>query len=276
MTARNAYSTLAEYKARVTDRGQTSSTDTADDTVIGTLLEAASRYIDSKAKRWFYPRIETRYYSTPDGELNLDADLLEVLTLTNGDAATIASTEYNLLPKNDTPYYGLKLTGSTSVAWESDSNGNTEYVISLLGIYGFHNHYVDGWVVGSTLAEDLDVDETAWDVTAGTLFSAGQIVKVDNEICIIDSIATNTLTMIARGANGSTAAIHTTGKTVYYWQPMEDARNATLELTVSEYKRRFGEAAGGSSTITGAGVVIVPRDVPAMVEEFIKAYRRIV
>ena len=34
MNLRNAYATLAEYKAFVTARGQTSTTDTADDAVI--------------------------------------------------------------------------------------------------------------------------------------------------------------------------------------------------------------------------------------------------
>lgn len=277
MTARNPYATLAEWKAFTIASGQTITTDTADDAVVDGLLEAASRYIDGKTSRRFYPRIETRSYSIPVGsELSLEADLLAVITLLNGDNTSIAASAYNLLPKNDTPKYGLKLLGSTSVVWESDSNNDTEYVIDLTGIFGFHNRYTDGWKIGSTLAEVLDTSELGFDMTSGTLFSAGQILKIDNEICLAASVATNTVTVIERGANGSTAATHDNGATVYYWQPMEDARNAVLEIVVNAYKRRFGKSAGGNETVTAAGVVITPRDIPAMAAEFITTYRRIV
>lgn len=278
MTARNPYATLSEYKSFKVGRGQTATTDATDDVVIDGFLEAASRYIDDKTARWFYPRIETRYYSTPESgnELLFDADLLAITTLLNGDATSIASTEYNLLPKNDTPKYGLKIKGSSSVVWEADSNSNTDYVIALTGIFGFHNHYVDGWKVGSTLAEDLDVSELGFDMASGALFSAGQIIKVDNEICLASSVASNTVTVIERAANGSTAATHSSGATVHYWQPMETARNAVLETAVNAYRRRAGQSQGGTETITGAGVVITPRDIPAMAEEFIRSYRRLV
>jgi hypothetical protein len=279
MTARNVYATLAEYKAFAVPRSQTAaiSSDSADDIVIDGLLEAASRYMDEKTARWFYPRIETRSYNLPaDDELLFDADLLAILSFSNGDDTSISSTAYNLLPKNDYPKYGLKLKGSSSVEWESDSNGDSDYVMDLTAIFGFHDQYADAWSVGSTLAEALDTSELGWDVTSGTLFSAGQILRVDNEISIVSAVVSNALTMIARGANGSTAVAHDSGATVYIWEPMEALRNAVLEIALRAYKRRSGQSQGNDSIVTAAGMVLPPKDVPMSAIDFIKAYGKLV
>lgn len=278
MTAVNTYATLAEYKAFVTARGQSVSTDANDDVVIDNLLEQASRYLDSKTSRWFYPRIDTRYYSIPDSNrLDLDTDLLEVITFLNGDDTSIASTEYNALPRNYSPKYALELTDITSVGWESDSSGGVEYVLDLTGIWGFHDRYVDGWTIAGTLGSAIsDTTTKSFTMTAGHTCAVGEILKVDNEILIPATVVTNTVTAIARGDNGSTAATHSNGATVYVWQPMEEARQACLELAMRAYKRRFGQSGGNTETITAAGIVLVPKDVPTLVNDFINVYKRLV
>ena len=136
MAISNGYSTLAQFKplAKIT------STDATDDTAIEGLIEDASRFLDSETGRTFYARTETRYFSLPeDGgrELRMDDDLLTITTLTNGDAATIAATEYNLIPKNSTPKYAIRLKEASDYWWEADSSGNTEYVITIVGTWGY-------------------------------------------------------------------------------------------------------------------------------------------
>lgn len=280
MTARNVYATLAEFKAYFTARGGSAATDAADDAVIEKLLEQASRHLDSKTARWFYPRIETRYYNIPgqpDGyerELWLDADLLAVISFLNGDAVSIAATEYNLLPKNEYPKYSISMRPTSNVVWSLDSNGDWEHVLDVLAIWGFHSRYQDAWLAGSTLAEDLDTSETQWDVASESLFAAGQTVKVDNEICVVSSTVSGKINVISRGDNGSTAATHLSGATVYIWRPMEEARNAVCEIANTAYRRRFGMATSGSEQVTAAGVVLSPRDIPALASEFIATYQR--
>ena len=118
MTAKNVYATLADYKAFVTARGQASTLDVTDDTVIEGLLETASRYIDDETGRNFYPYVQTRYFDVPESrELCVDEDLLEVLTLTNGDSTTMPTTEYFLVPRNIYPAYGVKITDVSSYTW---------------------------------------------------------------------------------------------------------------------------------------------------------------
>jgi hypothetical protein len=74
-----------------------------------------------------------------------------------------------------------------------------------------------GYVSGSAttvLDEALDASETSIDVTdASVLTTAGTIV-IDTETITYSGVSTNTLTGCVRGADGTTAATHTTGATV--------------------------------------------------------------
>lgn len=134
MAIANGYSTLEEYR----DYHQVESISSVDDGVVESLIEGASRYIDAQTGRTFYARTETRYFSVPGSrELRFDDDLLTITTLTNGDATTIDSTEYNFMPRNVSPKYGLKLKEASSVAWYPDSDNNYEYVISIAGTWGY-------------------------------------------------------------------------------------------------------------------------------------------
>jgi len=211
MVCQNSYATLAELKSYITARGQSAiATDTSDDAVLDNLLEGASRAIDGATNRHFYPTVETRYYCVPeptDSELMLDDDLLAITTLTNGDSDSISSSDYILLPRNFYPKYSIKLKESSDISWEWDSEGNDEWVISVLGFWGYHSAYIlqPAWVLATTLAEDLTAGETAIDLTSAALLQIGQIIKYDNELALITGISVNTLT-VSTGYNGSTAA----------------------------------------------------------------------
>lgn len=140
MAISNGYATLAEYKifAKIT------STQATEDSAIESIIEGVSRYIDLKTQRTFYARDETRYFNTPSGRsLMLDDDLLTIDTLTNGDDGTIANTEYHLLPKNEAPYNEIRLTKTTTERWETDSEGDDEFVISVDGTWGYMTDHTD-------------------------------------------------------------------------------------------------------------------------------------
>ncbi len=280
MTARNTYATLAEYKSFVVSRGQTASTDTNDDAVIDTLLEQASRYLDAKTGRWFFPRIETRYYSIPDypainREVDFNADLLEVITFLNGDGSSIAASEYHLWPRNEYPKFGLKIKESSNFQWLTDDS-EFEYVLPMTAYFGYHPNYLqDAWKSVGTLGSAItDTTTLAFTMTAGHTLAVGNIAKIDNELNIIGTVATNTITPLKRGDNGSTAATHLNGATVYIWQPMNDCKSAVLEIAMQAYKRRFGQSLSNTETTTGAGVILTPKDIPTMAGEFIQTYRR--
>lgn len=280
MAVINSYVTLAEYKAWATARGQTMATDATDDGVIEDILEAASRYIDKQAVRTFYPRVETRYYNVPcpsDRLLMLDDDLLAVTTLTNGDTTVLTTTDYYLAPLNAYPKFGVVLKESSDYVWETDSNSNSEGVISLLGFWGFHDEYSQqGWSAGGTLNEagGLNATDLTFTMTAGHSILVGQIIKCENELMIVTTVATNDITVVKRGGNGSTAATHANGTAVTIWNPMTDVRQATLEIARNAYARRYGRNETGASIITEAGLELGPRDVSETAGRTIKKLSR--
>lgn len=134
MTITNGYCTLQELK----DLKRITSTDATDDAVIEKLIEDASRMIDAVCGRWFYAATQTRRFDVPDSSvLRFDEDLLSITTLTNGDGATIASTEYVFKPANSYPKYLLMLLPTSTVTWQLTSAGNELQAISVAGSWGY-------------------------------------------------------------------------------------------------------------------------------------------
>ena len=66
------------------------------------------------------------------------------------------------------------------------------------------------------IAEAVGGSETDIDVDDGTVFTAGDHIKIDNEIMKISSISTNTLTVV-KGAMGTTSTTHLNNAQIY-WQ----------------------------------------------------------
>jgi hypothetical protein len=62
--------------------------------------------------------------------------------------------------------------------------------------------------------EAVDVIKTAIDVTDGTVFAYGDIIKIDDEKMLITNISSNTIT-VERGFLGTTSATHTTATDIY-------------------------------------------------------------
>ena len=275
----NGYTT----RNAVLDLLRVTSTDAPDDSVIDALIAQASRYIDQKTGRTFYPRVETRLYDVPSPmsrELWInDDDLLAVVTLTNGDTTVLTTTDYFLLPRNDYPKYAIVIKESSSVIWETDSNNDSEGAISLAAIYGFRQQYgTRGFVTGANLneASGLNAADTTFTMVSGANFASGQLIKCENELMYILGVAGADLTVRQRGDNGSTAATHAQSTAVTIWNVEPEIEMACKMLVDQTYRNRFGENLGGTATVTAAGVVITPQDVPALAAEIIHKYTRIV
>lgn len=276
----NGYCTLAEFKAAITPAGQDLSPDAPDDAVIEDLIERASRRVDDMCGRVFYPFVATRYYDLPKGrDLWLEDDLLEVTTLTNGDTNAVSASEYKLHPANEYPKYALKLKDISSEIWEEDSDGSGEQVISLLGFWGYHERYATrGWKTAGTLGAAMsDTTGLSITLTAGHTLApgGGQLIKVGTELMITTITTSTTATVYARGENGSTAATHLNGSTVYLWQYMEDITGLTVEVASMMYKSRYAPQAVESNTyMSGGGMVVTPRSLPSWAQEVINKYKR--
>ena len=64
------------------------------------------------------------------------------------------------------------------------------------------------------LNEAIDVTETAWDVTDGTVFSTDSHYIVDREVVQVSTVSTDSIT-VSRAQCGSTAATHADAEDVY-------------------------------------------------------------
>lgn len=99
--------------------------DTANDSLIDDLITRAKVIIDNYCGRTFESSANTtRNFDaiadvSDDGLiLYFDEDLSSINTITNGDGVSVSSSEYVTEPRNDTPYYAIRLLASSGKAWE--------------------------------------------------------------------------------------------------------------------------------------------------------------
>ena len=203
MTLANSYAALDEFLALP----DMESAEPGDDVFIERLLERCSREFDGDTGQWFYAHQQARIYDVPKGRcLELDAPLLAVTTITNGDDTTMESTEYLLYPLNGPNKAEIRIKQNSSVLWQYNSSGETEGVITVNGQWGY-----------------VDRD------------------SVDPESMM----------------------------------PILNSKSAVLALALAVYKRRYGVGAEGLATVTGAGVVITPRDKSPEYWSIVSRYKRL-
>ena len=120
-------------------------TDAVDDAELTLIIARAQAFVDEYTGRVFETdtdALSTRYYTTEDVEgrvLWLDKDLNTVGTdgITAGTDA-LASTDYTTMPRNESPYYGIKLTGNTPEIWtNTTSDGDYEDAIQVHGQWAY-------------------------------------------------------------------------------------------------------------------------------------------
>jgi hypothetical protein len=93
---------------------------------------------------------------------------------------------------------------------------------------------------------------------------------------IVTGVVTDDITVIKRGGNGSTAATHINGTSVYIWQQADDINALTLEIARIMYRSRYGENVETTAITTPAGVIVTPRSLPVWAQEIVAKYRRLV
>ena len=96
----------------------------------------------------------------------------------------------------------------------------------VASIYGVDTY---AKITETTTAEALDNSETEIDLTSATGFASSGVVYIEDEQITYTGISTNTLTGCTRGANGTTAAEHDNGTTI--WQ---------FDATVTDIEATYG------------------------------------
>lgn len=227
------------------------------DALLLTLLEAASERIDHYLGRQVQPRTETLYFDGDDGSEQLWVpDLLSVTTLKtdeNGDGTyerTWAAADYILWPLNRWPKRRVdrdRRTGSSQ--WAFYRGQRTVEIAGIWG-YGTGESATPITASGTTTNEALDASETGVDVVSSSPFEVGETILIDSEQMYVTAITGNTLT-VRRGANGSTAATHSTSTAISIYEYPGQVVTACLIQASRLWKRKdsaFATVAGGSET----------------------------
>lgn len=115
---------------------------TTDDVLLMSIIVRASEAVDSYTGRTFSAASDSTRYFDAIGEhiidgrdLYLDHDLCEVTTVINGNGTAISSTYYTTIPKNETPFYAIRIKQNYSSTWAYSTAW--EDAISIVGKWAY-------------------------------------------------------------------------------------------------------------------------------------------
>ncbi len=243
----NCYATLTQFKSNL---GITGTTEDAD---IIRVLEAVSRYIETRPEkgdlggcnRKFYCMEEVRVFDGGLSPLYLN-DILSISGL-KGDynedgtyEVTFSSTtDYTLLPLQGYPKEAIRLKSGS--LYTSFGRGVLDG-IQITGVWGHGDGitatpYLNSTAVVNTGGISSGEFTHALASGKGALFSVGQTIRVDSEQLYITGISTDTLTF-QRALNGTSAAAHLAAAVIYIYQYPSPIVTATLIQASRLWKRK--------------------------------------
>jgi len=272
-----SYSDVATLKRRFA----IADANTIDDTRLHQILRAVTEKLEGPGgcRRHFAVRQATRYYSgspAMPGRLSVE-DLLSVtsMAIDQGGSgtydATLASDDYLLWPYEDDrwPKLAIELDARTGTYREWP---RTQRAVQVIGTWG----YGDGQ--SATPYHDSGATVTVATATATTatvsdaaLLAVGQTVLVGSEQMYLTGLVNGTTdsATVKRGANGTTAAAHTSAAAAYVYDYPDALREACLLQAMRIYLRNkapFGVLGTGSMETP----VVIPKldpDVQAMIAD---------
>lgn len=129
------YATLADLKAYIPNI-----TGTGADALLTDCLKRAQAAIERYCERTFEASTDTtrHFDAMRDVEsvtLMVDRDLCQITSIVNGDGATLSASDYTTQPRNETPWFAIKLKLSSGRLWMF--NTDPEDAISVTGRWAY-------------------------------------------------------------------------------------------------------------------------------------------
>lgn len=261
-------------------------------------IRAVSRRIDTY-KFDFEPVYATKKFTATRQNVNSYDNvftfrdyLLEVQSMSSNGVNLIYGTDVlNYPDDNEYPIQQLRIANPRSgpihnwYPYQNVANcGNVFETIVITGFWGMRTYYnTDGFIDSGQTSPVMSATQTsivtsgAWGADAygaTPLFSAGNLIRIDDEL--MDVVAaddtTKTLTL-RRGIRGSIAATHTVGSTILLWYPEDDVVQEATRQAALLYSRR---GAFQQTTISPDGVTVsYPSDLLASLRAMIQRFNTI-
>ena len=169
------------------------------------IIEAVSRMIERRTRRFYIPRTESRTYRWPTlqrsqaGVLWLDQDLIAITTLQseaqNSSPTTISSSDYFLEPNNERPpYLKIEIDLSSSAAFQA---GDTpQRSISVAGRWGYSENTKSAGVLATSGGLSSDATATSMLTENGSLIDVGDTLLIESEQVFVTEVANANLASI--------------------------------------------------------------------------------
>ncbi|KPJ64876.1 hypothetical protein AMK68_00130 [candidate division KD3-62 bacterium DG_56] len=276
----NLYADVGHFRKAYAN---SSALDTDDQTGILRVLRAVSRAIDDYCGRHFYALTATRYFDGNGGGLLPVPDLLhDANTAVKLDEDTDGTYELTLTDPTD--YWPIRYGAddqdgdpTTALRLNRRAGSRSAFLglprlVEIAGIWGYTDATEDS---GDTVQNDPSISAAATSLTVGDggNFEVGQTLLIGSEQLYISAIDSNTLT-VARGVNGTTAAIHLKDVAISRFVYVPEIVEATLIQAGRIWKRRDTSY----STIIqepGLGTIEVYKGLDPDVRMFLAPFRRI-
>lgn len=219
-----------------------SSSITTDDALLTRLLLESEQWAERTSQRAMRPIIEARTFDYFDPNmLYFDDDLLEVVSITNGDGVAVTLTDLFYEPRRLYPKFGIGFELGASTVWTYSTT--PENAISITAAWGYHDDWPHAWINSMDEVEDAGgINASVTTVTVSNVdgsnidndsprFSAGMLIKVESEWMEVTAATNSTIDSLTvkRGARGSTAATHAKDTPIYTFSP---ARDVTAAITL--------------------------------------------
>jgi hypothetical protein len=208
-------------------------------------IEAATRDVEKRMHRIFYPRIETHRFDWPGNQYGtpwrLWLDQHEVISVTNltSGGLTIAASDFFLYPDSGPPYNRIEIDLDSTAAF---GGGDThQRTVEVLGLFGYND---DSKTAGALAAAVSTTSTTTVDVTNSAAVGVGDLIKVGSERMIVTGKTMVDTTINTAGA--LTATLNNQSLAV------SDGSGFTVgEILLLDSERvRIDDIAGNTLTIT--------------------------
>lgn len=289
----NVYAGLSQLRSYFDFTGSEGS---ATNTELRNYLVKASRIIDGRTHRKFFPSQKELWFDLPENRYELRFpryDVFELLQLADYNGGSPLSN--NILYPMCGTLYDMTPYNRVRIAESSGSSFNSSYTdkaIKLTASIGFTENWKndEGWVqTGASLAASgltsslsaLPITGTSSDVNSigdWPAFWFDQIIRVKSgstqEIMTVTDTTINGSTLgVIRGINGTAASVWGSGIAIESWYPPLQIQQATLRLTAWLYESRSNPQ-GGRTIMPSVGQIILQDNIPEDVVDTIKNYTK--